>query len=154
MRVKGVVGTLAIAIGVLAAPALRASDFVGVYCLPDRIVLEPNETEPQRVQIWGAFLMADTTTATTYQTAARGYLYYSCPQGKDQACQNEWADLKALAGTGQGVGFGGRFQPTGHLHKAADPIGSPDPYPVQFGLVKLRGDSYSTSLLSQLKAAK
>lgn len=154
MRVKGVIGTLAVAIGVLAAPAMRASDFVGVYCLPDKVVLEPNETEPQRVQIWGAFLLADTKTGTMYLSAERGYLYYSCPQGKDKACVNEWTDLKALAGSGKGVGFGGRFQPAGQLHKAADPLGSPDPYPVQFGLVKLGGDNYSTSLLSQLKAAK
>jgi hypothetical protein len=154
MRAKGLIGTLAVAIGVLAAPAMRASDFVGVYCLPDKVVLEPNDTEPQRAQIWGAFLMADTKTATGYLAAERGYLYYACPQGKDNACLNEWSDLKALAGTGKAAGFGGRFQPAGHLRKASDPLGSPDPYPIQFGLVKIGGDSYSMSLLSQLKAAK
>src|SRR6185312_8644004 len=95
MRAKGLIGTLAVAIGVLAAPAMRASDFVGVYCLPDKVVLEPNDTEPQRAQIWGAFLMADTKTATGYLAAERGYLYYACPQGKDNACLNEWSDLKA-----------------------------------------------------------
>ena len=154
MRLTRLIGTLAVAVGVLAAPAMHASDFIGVYCLPDKVVLEPNDTEPQRAQIWGAFLMADSKTTTAYLTAERGYVYYSCPAGKDNACLNEWADLKAIAGTGKGVGFGGRFQPVGHLRKASDPLGSPDPYPVQFGLVKLGGDTYSMSLLSQLKLAK
>jgi hypothetical protein len=81
-------------------------------------------------------------------------VYYACPQGKDAACVNEWSDLKALVGTGKAVGFGGRFQQNGHLRKAGDPLGSPDPYPVQFGLVKVGGDTYSLNLLAQLKAAK
>lgn len=154
MQVKGFTAAMAVAIGVLAAPAMRASDFVGVYCLPDKVVLEPNDTEPQRAQIWGAFLIADAKSGSSYRAAERGYLYYSCPQGKDAACANEWSDLKALVGTGKGVGFGGRFQPTGHLRKAGDPVGSPDPYPIQFGLVKLGGDTYSLSLLNQLKAVR
>jgi len=34
---------------------LLASDPVGVYCLVDKVVLEPNETSPERIQISGTF---------------------------------------------------------------------------------------------------
>jgi hypothetical protein len=139
---------------VLTAPSLRASDFVGVYCLADKVVFEPNDTEPQRVQIWGAFLMTDGRPGGAYVAAERGYLYYTCPPGKDAACLNEWADLKSVAGTGQAVGFGARFQPDGRVRKASEAVASPDAYPIQFGLVHLGKDAYAQSLLAQLKGAR
>jgi hypothetical protein len=139
---------------VLTAPSLRASDFVGVYCLADKVVFEPNDTEPQRVQIWGAFLMTDGRAGGAYAAAARGYLYYTCPSGKDAACLNEWADLKSVTGTGQAVGFGARFQANGRVRKTTEAVASPDAYPIQFGLVRLGKDAYAQGLLAQLKDAK
>jgi hypothetical protein len=148
---KLVVGVALAGLGLMARP-LHASDFVGVYCLPDKVVLEPNSTEPQRVQIWGAFLMTDGQRGGAYSPVQHGYLYYTCPQGKDAACLNEWSDLKSLAGTGKAVGFGARFQPNGRLRNSTDAVASPDPYPVQMGLVRLGTDAYSQSLVAQLKA--
>jgi hypothetical protein len=150
LRSKFIVGVFALGLGLLA-PALRASDFVGVYCLVDKVVLEPNDTEPQRVQIWGAFLMTDGQRGGAYAPVQHGYLYYTCPQGKDATCMNEWADLKSLAGTGKGVGFGARFQPNGHVRRTTDAVALPDAYPVQMGLVRLGTDTYAQSLLAQLK---
>src|ERR1043165_3395435 len=44
------------AVLVLPALILKASDPVGVYAVIDKVVLEPGETSPQRIQIWGTTL--------------------------------------------------------------------------------------------------
>src|SRR3989442_8322252 len=67
-----------------AHPAL--SDFVGVYALIDRVVLEPNDTAPERVQVWGAFALANTEDRNTYESPRRGYFYYSLQPGKEDVC--------------------------------------------------------------------
>jgi hypothetical protein len=36
-----------------------ASGPIGVYALIDKVVFEPNDTAPDRVQIWGVFVLAD-----------------------------------------------------------------------------------------------
>jgi hypothetical protein len=38
-------------------------------------------------------------------------LYYSLPKGKESTALKEWADFKAVAGTGQGIAFGSRRYP-------------------------------------------
>ena len=48
----------AIALGMLAAPAAHASDPTGIYGFVDRVVFEPNDTTPERVQVWGGFALA------------------------------------------------------------------------------------------------
>ena len=46
--------------GILAVAVvpLRASDPVGVYCVIEKVTLEPNDTEPTAVKIWGAFALS------------------------------------------------------------------------------------------------
>ena len=117
--------------------ALRASDMVGVYALIEKVTLEPSETTPQRVQIWGAFAFSDQKSGSTYLPAERGYLYYSCPQGQESTCRKEWADLKSMAGKTTGVGFGVRYRANGHVRTAQDKPANPDPYPIQMGVIKL-----------------
>jgi hypothetical protein len=77
---------------------LQASDMVGVYGVVEKVVVEPADA-PARIQIWGAFALSDQKSGSTYGTAQRGYLYYTCPQGKETICRKEWADLKSMAGT-------------------------------------------------------
>jgi hypothetical protein len=50
----------------------RASDPVGVYALVEKVVLEPNEKAPERIQIWGAFSLASTVDRDSYEAPARG----------------------------------------------------------------------------------
>lgn len=139
---------------VLVAAVLHAKDVVGVYCLPDKVVFEPNATGPERVQIWGSFLIADRATPTAYLPVERGYVYYACPSGRQTTCRQEWSDVQSAAGKGQGIGFGSRFQANGRVRKLTDKVESPDPYPMQFGTVHLGPDAHSTELLAELKAAK
>ena len=99
----------------LILPA-AASDPVGIYALVDRVVLEPNDTAPERIQIWGAFSLA-TGRGEAYGTPVRGYMYYALDKNQPDASRREFADLKRVAGTSQCVGFGGRYIPTGRIRK-------------------------------------
>ena len=119
-----------------AAP-IRASDPCGVYALIEKVVLQPNDTEPTSIQVWGAFALSDGKFGGGYLAAQRGYLYYSCPKGRDTTCLNEWSDLKSVAGMQKLVGFGGRHLATGRLRSVAEPPGSPDVYPIQMGVMRI-----------------
>src|SRR5262245_1187928 len=119
----------------VAAPIL--SDFVGIYALVDKVVLEPNDTAPERVQLWGAFATASAVDRNNYDPPQRGYYYYSIAQGKVEICRREWTDFKAIAGTGQVIGFGSRDGQKGRLRKANEKAEGPDPYPVAWGLTRM-----------------
>jgi hypothetical protein len=138
--------------GVIAATVpLRASDPVGVYCLIEKIVLEPNTTAPTAIQIWGAFSFAQPIYAPTnppgtfgnanvgdlYGPVQNGYLYYTCPSGKESLCRNEWNDLKSVAGKHEVMGFGGRHSANGRVRKADEKPASPDMYALNVGVVPI-----------------
>ena len=90
------------AVVLLGVGAARASDPVGVYALVDKVILEPNGEAAQRVQVWGAFSVAN-GAGETYAAPVRGYLYFTVAQGKEDVCRREWNDLKKVAGTVQAV---------------------------------------------------
>jgi len=132
-----------------------ASDPVGVYALVDKVVFEPNETSPERIQIWGAFAIAE-GYGYTYKNAERGYLYYKMNPEKPNACRNEWADLKSVASTGQIVAFGSRYGEKAVLRKKAAKPENPDVYPVAMGLTKVKEEKDYEPLkqLAKLRDAK
>ena len=127
-------------VGLLAAAAVAdASDRIGVYARVDKVVLEPNEQAPQRVQVWGVFAVADPRDPDTYRAPARGYLYYSLPANATLALR-EWADLKSVAGTNQIVAFGSRWSSTRtetRVRKADERPESPDVYTTDIGMKKI-----------------
>jgi hypothetical protein len=135
---------------------LRASDMVGIYGIVEKVVLEPSDAAPERVQVWGAFALAE-GRGSTYQAPQRGYLYYTCPSGQESICRNEWADLKSLAGKKTGVGFGQRYKPTGRVRGPQEKAASPDTYPIEMGIVKVEGTSdrgsETTKVIDGLRAA-
>jgi hypothetical protein len=106
----------------LFAP-LAASGPANVYAIVEKVVFEPNDANPERIQIWGAFSFLVQNNArfsngvtqpaeTTLSAPMRGYLYFSLPPDKPEqvaAIRAEWKDLKAIAGTGQAVAFGEWF---------------------------------------------
>src|SRR5882672_87828 len=106
-------GALLLAAGTL--PVL-ASDPVGLYAFVDKVVLEPNNTAPERVQIWGGFALAQ-GGGDKYAPAQRGYMYFKLKQDKETLCRNEWADLKSVAGTGKIVGIGVRYGNNGAVRQ-------------------------------------
>ena len=135
--------------GVGATRAL-ASNPIGIYALVDKVVFEPSEANPERIQVWGAFAIAE--GGYTYKDAERGYLYYKVNPDKPTACHNEWADLKSVAGTGQIVAFGEK----GTLRKNGAKPERPDVYPVAMGLTKVKEEKDYAPLkqLAKLRDAK
>ena len=121
---------------------VRASDPVGIYGYIDKVVLEPSETSPERVQIFGGFAMAE-GGGEKYAPAEKGFLYYTINPTKPEVCLKEWKDLKSLAGTGQIVSFAGRYAKKGKVHPAGAKAESPDVYPLGFGLTKVKESDYT-----------
>ena len=94
-----------------AAAESIASGPMGIYGIVEKVVFEPNDTAPERIQVWGAFAYVEGGSTTGLQTSAakRGYLYFRLPDAPGsqvEPVKREWADLKAVAGTGQAVAFG------------------------------------------------
>ncbi|HET9943803.1 MAG TPA: hypothetical protein VFR05_10695 [Terriglobia bacterium] len=110
---------------------LQASGPVGVYGIVERVVFEPNERAPGRIQVWGAFAYADGAAGSlNISPAKRGYLYFTVPNRNEgtnrvgpSAELAEWNDLKAVAGTGQAIAFG-RWSYSGKF-AALDPDAGP-----------------------------
>jgi hypothetical protein len=135
------IGLMVLSASMVLTVALQASDAIGVYAVVEKVVLEPSDTAPERVQIWGAVALANENSPSSYGPAQRGYLYYTCPPGKESVCRKEWADLKSVAGKATGIGFGHRHSPTGRVRKADEKASSPDLYPIQIGVVRIENAS-------------
>ena len=91
---------------------VQASGPVGLYAVVEKVISEPTEQGAERIQVWGAFAFVDGGIQSGRATSApqRGYLYFTVKPDRSAAevetIRKEWADLKAVAGTGQAVAFG------------------------------------------------
>jgi hypothetical protein len=121
--------------------AADLSDPVGIYGTVERVVVEPSEDAPERIQIWGVFSFA-VKSGFEYSTPERGYLYFALPAPKKEVALKEWNDFKTLAGTGQVVGFASRYGPKGRLRKPADKPKDAEPHPLGMGLYKFTDHDY------------
>jgi hypothetical protein len=143
---------------VLVAVALTASappsDPVGVYALIDRVVVESAGPNPQRIQVWGVFMLSDGKPGDNYLPPQRGYLYYTLSGAPTTQESAEWNDLRGVAGTGAPVGFAGRYERLGRVRAATEAAASPDPYPRSYvGIVKVLTAHLGPDIQRQLKAA-
>ncbi len=122
----------------LVVPA-AASPPIGMYALVDKVVLEPNETSPQRIQIWGVFA-ASVDGGTEREAPVYGYLYFQMDEANAPLARQEWADLKKHAGTGQCLAFAGRDNGKlgARVRKPGETPSRPEMYPVALGLIRLR----------------
>lgn len=146
-----VLGVLVVA--AMAVPA-GASDPMGVYCIVDKVQLEPADC-PERAQVWGTCAVANRND-WYFQAPKRGYFYYSIQPGREEQTRAEWADLKSVAGTGQAVGYGRRYTPAGRMRAAEEKAASPDVYPLHLGVMKVGTGRLApevTEVVQQLKTA-
>ena len=165
---------LIVLILLLATSALMASGQVGIYGIVSKVVLEPNDKAPERIQIWGAFTLVDGGAGSGGKTLTpqRGYLYFTL-QASDSpaqkaAARKEWADFKAIAGTGQVVAFGRifyfgafsdeLFSQSGFGGAAKNMLRSestaptaPHGYPLNLGLTKLSSTGDLAAIVKQLQ---
>jgi hypothetical protein len=172
----------------LGLASLSASGPIGFFGVIERVVFEPNETSPERVQVWGAFAYVEggPSRATAASPARRGYLYFrldpSATSTQRDTVRTEWADLKAVAGTGQAVGFGnwgyiggfggldpsvrtnmppyilemypGRGESTDmRVRPASEPPASPAVYQTNAGVVKISDQGNHAATVKALKDA-
>ena len=140
------------ALFVLAGASVRASDPIGVFAKIDKVVLEPNDSSPERIQLWGAFCVADPKDRNSYLPPQKGYLYYKLPAEKSETASKEWNDLKATAGSGDVIGFGSRHATHPKVRSAQDKPENPDVYSIGFGLIKAQQRSTSYPPIKALLA--
>ena len=136
--VRPVTGIVAL---VMSLGTAYASDWVAVYALVDKVVLEPDTDKPEQIQIWGVFATAKPNDRNLYEAARRGYLYFKLPQEKKDLARNEWSDFKGIAGKRRVVGFGNRYTMKLTVRKADEKPKAPDIYEVELGVVKDRSDT-------------
>jgi hypothetical protein len=135
----------------LSLGTASASYPVAVYALVDKVVVEPPGTDkPERVQIWGVFVVAKPGETNAFEAPQRGYLYFKLPKDQEEQVRREWADLKGLAGTRQVVGFGNRYANNGcatcpmkaRVRKADEKPETPDFFSAGWGgVIKMRSDT-------------
>lgn len=85
------------------------SDQVGVYALIDRVVFHPNKTAPERVEVFGAFAIAQAPQGNYYRSPRWGFLAFHLDPKAVDKCRAQWNDLASVAGKGKCIGFGFRY---------------------------------------------
>jgi hypothetical protein len=157
---------------VATQPLLASSPF-GIYAIVDKVVLEPSENAPERIQIWGVFVVPVPMSTSRHGPPQRGFLYYSMAPGREETTRKEWADLKTVAGTGQTIAFAQYWvpnpnDPNGNPHRSLEvrvhkgwDVASSEVYPLGIGIVKLRNEGQAHNfeganqrkILTQLREA-
>ena len=149
---------LLISISILFAVGVevtRASGPIAAYAIVENVILEPNETAPQRIQVWGVFMLETSPGSSSYSSPQKGYLYYRIPSaGTEKETRAVWADLKKLAGTGTTIGFGSGLAPgstgAGRIRRPTEMPDSPDAFPIGNPAINMNDFA---PIANQLKAA-
>jgi hypothetical protein len=123
---------------------LLANEALMNYALVDSVAIEPNDAEPERVHICGAFALG--TEFAGYAPARRGCLFVALPEGSANVIRDtldEWAAWRSVAGSGQIVGFVTLDgQPQIRLRPAdGRPPVAPDSYSISIDWSVVRSDS-------------
>jgi hypothetical protein len=146
------------AIGVLVAAdtsELRASGPIAAYAIVENVVMEPNDTTADRIQVWGVFMLETSPQSSSYASPQRGYLYYKLPSSSDaKATRAVWADLKKVAGTGMTIGFGSGSTAiaagAGRVRKVTETPANPDSFPIGNPVILMNDFA---PIVNQLKGA-
>jgi hypothetical protein len=128
---------------------------VGIYGVIDQVMFDREGSAPTLIRISGVFMIPVPMSTTGYRSPQRGFLYFQVVPGAEEAARKEWMQLKAVAGTGQIVGFAFYWVPNpsdpgGNPHRSLEvslhPEGeaaSPEDYPLPYpdGAVKSGDDA-------------
>lgn len=142
------------------AKLVSASGPIAVYALIDKVTLQPNSDQPQRILIYGVFSTARGQNGSAYSEPQRGYLCFSLPAqgpvggGQDprQLALTEWSDLHSVAGTRRVVGFGGAWYGKVRVRQSpTEAANDPDVYTLNFGVKKLDASNPNAKQLLDYK---
>ncbi|MBL8753643.1 MAG: hypothetical protein JNK15_10100 [Planctomycetes bacterium] len=134
----------AVLFAVAFAAAVPPSDPVACYATIDKVVLLPDAQQPTQVELHGAFALAEGVSGSFYRAPERGVLRAKLGADAD-ATRAQWRDLARVAGTGEVVAFGSRYESLDAKSApwrvvAADaPAGELAPWPSGYGLTRTRG---------------
>ena len=120
MKTTAIAASMCALLALSTATLVAKGGTIGIYAIIDDVSLEPNDNAPERVRIRGVFVVPVPQTSGQYKAPQRGDLYFRVAPGMDSVAKTEWADLKALVGTGQGIGFAQYWVPNPN-----DPFGNP-----------------------------
>ena len=161
-------------LGGFVAANLYASGQAGIYGVIERVVFEPNDAMPERVQLWGAFALIERTSGSyngsnytqvqgqvftnyQYQRPTRGYLYFKLPEATTDIAnaKREWKDLASVAGKREAVAFGlwDRFRGDDKLMRirdAAEKPQDPDVYLTNLGVARLGANGSHAAIVDEL----
>src|SRR6266851_4702245 len=104
----------------LATAAFAKNGTIGIYAVVDQVTFEPDGPSANLVRISGLFGVPVPMSSGEYRTPQRGYLYFRISPVMEAAIRKDWSELKAIAGTGQTVGFAFYWVPNPN-----DPSGNP-----------------------------
>ena len=160
-----------------------ASGPLGIYGIVEKVVFEPSEAAAERIQLWGAFSYVEGAIpdgVMVVSRAQRGYLYFKVRSGTPgvpsetevATIRKEWLDLKAVAATGQAIGFGrwpggARENPPAvilgpslrgseadfRVRPSNEKPASPAPYMTNAGIAKLSDQGSLSWIVTQLRDA-
>jgi hypothetical protein len=147
-----------ISVGILVAAftaEMRASGPIAAYAIVENVVLEPNDTAPDRIQVWGVFMLEMAPQSSSYSSPQRGYLYYRIPPNADaKATRAIFSDFKKVAGTGTTIGFGSgastNSSGAGRVRKVTETPSMPDAFPLGNPVISMNDFA---PIVNQLKAA-
>jgi hypothetical protein len=143
------------AVFLAADTEVRASGPIAAYAIVENVVMEPNDAAPDRIQVWGVFMLEMSPQSSSYASPQRGYLYYKLPATNDaKATRAVWADLKKVAGTGTTIGFGSGSTAiaagAGRVRKVTETPANPDAFPIGNPVISMND---FTPIVNQLKGA-
>ena len=164
LAMKVIKPALFISLILIIGMSVSASGPVGVFAVVEKVILEPDDKKPQRIQIWGAFEVWQDGSRTSYSKPEKGYLYYKIPSSPSSKIPSStveaatlaiWADVKKVAGTGELVGFGDdgkgpSGQTPGRVRKLTEKPTAPDVFPLGNSFVKV--GSAQPTVLADLRA--
>ena len=67
---------------------------VGAIAAVRKVVFEPDESHPTRIQIHGSFTLW-VGSPFDYGAIERGYMYFECPAGRAEECRRQWKQVEA-----------------------------------------------------------
>ena len=92
LRTFRVVVLSAVVIFLLVQISPAKNGNIGIYGIVDKVVFEPDENAPERIQIWGLFVVPVPISSGLYRAPRRGILYFSLPPDRKKNAIKEWAD--------------------------------------------------------------
>ena len=134
----------------LGLETARASGPAALFALVDKVTLEPNADQPERIRVSGVFIVAR-GQSDDYAPPERGYVYFVLPKDKYELVRRECSDLQSIAGTRQVVALGSSWFAKVRIRKADEEAKSPDPYPIGNGLIKIYSDQPRAKALLEYK---